>query len=528
MSSRSVSSRTTAATSLVTLTGPGALAGKAIYMLGKATLKGVDRIIIYRRLSAISSRFPHKNSAEIRGIQQAYYDLLELSRPIIYSKSIRDQALGMLLGQIGSRQSRYLLHSLLTWPEVEIGLLMSDIMMRFDPLRVPPLSDDTYLRDPIVNAYRIHVSDHEDHSLLPLIDFLEQMVSISDGSCVTILERGALDFMLHLYLTGFRDPAPSQGRTNTFGATAFLLACNSFLVLALQSTLGAELFRRHRVSRIWPPHPALDLHGSREAWSTRQQFWRDAERVLLKWRISSIHELMLDTTKEFNKQTALDALIDCFELIQPQFSEDITYRALRSLHQAIVQGRSNNPVGRSTVVMAMKTYFSGSSEMHMVETLNRIIDMAEALLLKHPAPTRFFSFEDDRPSFILNSVVHLIHLVAFLFERYADERNAMSTIGIIPLVEQALGILESSRVADDSVFFYNISDKSRDIELYSTIYGFHSLNAPIHIHVLRWSLILLKDPNQGGPPPTFSNLPDSWWDPEHDRNIDLYGWINNE
>jgi len=69
-------------TSAGTILGPGSLSGKAVLALGKLTLKGVERVVISRRLSTISSKFPHSNvsGANIKGLLVMYEDLLELSR----------------------------------------------------------------------------------------------------------------------------------------------------------------------------------------------------------------------------------------------------------------------------------------------------------------------------------------------------------------------------------------------------------------------------------------------------------------
>jgi hypothetical protein len=62
--------------------GPGSLTGKLIKGLGKSTLRGLDRIIVYARLKAIILRFPHTDSQAmgIKGIDEMYDVILELSR----------------------------------------------------------------------------------------------------------------------------------------------------------------------------------------------------------------------------------------------------------------------------------------------------------------------------------------------------------------------------------------------------------------------------------------------------------------
>jgi hypothetical protein len=78
--SSSITTRTSSSGS--TTPGPGALSGKVILALGKLTLRGADYLIIRRRLHVISSNFPHSNETNIKGLEQMYDDILELSRSV--------------------------------------------------------------------------------------------------------------------------------------------------------------------------------------------------------------------------------------------------------------------------------------------------------------------------------------------------------------------------------------------------------------------------------------------------------------
>ncbi|KAI3598420.1 hypothetical protein WG66_000696 [Moniliophthora roreri] len=526
-SGRSLFSKTdTDATSFGTLTGPGSLAGKAIYKLGKATIKGVEQIIISRRLFVISNHFPHENRAEIHGIQQMYADLLELSRKSMYIKSIRNQALRILLRQIGVRHTNYLLQSLSTWPKVELKLLVSDILAIFDPFLPRSQLKNAYLHDPILQSYRTHVPKWDDHFLLPLVDFLDQVALINEDRCIAILESGTLDFMLHLYLTGFHDPAPSAGRTNATGSSALLSACNAFLVTAQQNTFGAELIRLHEISSIWSVHPVLAFHDSKGDWSTREQFWRKADRTAIKWRISSIFDLMMDVKRNLNLDTAFNALVDCFELISSRYDDDIVYRALRSLHRAII--RNPEASGQYVVGRAMAAYLSASPEGYIFDTLNRVVELAG--LMSTGSTFRLFGFEDDGPTFTLDAVIHFIEWITSISESDEDHRRIVLATNIVHLAEQTLEDLDES-FFDDTVSFKDLVNdywKEKDVELYCAVYGPDSLNAPIHVHVLRWSLIVLKDQIEGRRFRILS-LPDDWWHSDHITDVDLvYDWIYNE
>lgn len=67
----------------LTVPGPGAISGKAILALGKATLRGTEYLIVRRRLQIVTSKFPCKDADNIPGIEGLYNDVLELSRFVL-------------------------------------------------------------------------------------------------------------------------------------------------------------------------------------------------------------------------------------------------------------------------------------------------------------------------------------------------------------------------------------------------------------------------------------------------------------
>ena len=56
------------------------VAGDAIYAFGELQLCGIEFIVIQLRLVAIRRLFPHENIAQIDGLEEAYDQLLELTR----------------------------------------------------------------------------------------------------------------------------------------------------------------------------------------------------------------------------------------------------------------------------------------------------------------------------------------------------------------------------------------------------------------------------------------------------------------
>jgi hypothetical protein len=66
-----------------TIPGIGSLSGKFIHGFGKAVLRGVDSVIIRRRLTYLESVCPLFDERPPNDIEQIYADLLEMARQVI-------------------------------------------------------------------------------------------------------------------------------------------------------------------------------------------------------------------------------------------------------------------------------------------------------------------------------------------------------------------------------------------------------------------------------------------------------------
>ncbi|KAE9403306.1 hypothetical protein BT96DRAFT_990347 [Gymnopus androsaceus JB14] len=179
------------ATSTSTFVGPGSLAGKAIQNFGKLTLKGIDQILISRRLSSIATHFPHRNYDNVAGLREMYSDLLELSRIHMYPDSTRIRALQLIMRQIASRSTAYLIEALRVWPEVEVNLLLSEILALLKMLSFLPI-------DKIFPNGRIIL-------WTPIVDFLRFFASSGEETWSTAINCGSLDLLLHLYVSDFQE-----------------------------------------------------------------------------------------------------------------------------------------------------------------------------------------------------------------------------------------------------------------------------------------------------------------------------------
>ncbi|KAJ7660871.1 Alpha/Beta hydrolase protein [Mycena polygramma] len=118
-------------TSSKTQWGPGALAGKAILALGKATIRGAERVVIFKRMMVLREHLPcyDEGGAANSFMDRIFDDLLELSRPDLYPDSVRISAMELVLNQIASGHTAYLVNCLSrSWLLDDLILLITEVM----------------------------------------------------------------------------------------------------------------------------------------------------------------------------------------------------------------------------------------------------------------------------------------------------------------------------------------------------------------------------------------------------------------
>ncbi|KAJ7864312.1 hypothetical protein B0H14DRAFT_2736669 [Mycena olivaceomarginata] len=179
-------------TSTKTQWGPGALTGRAVLALGKAVIRGAERVVIAKRIAIIRDHVPY--SRERVGLDTSFMDrifddLLELSRPELYPDSIRILAMELILTQIASTQTTYLIHCLSKWFLDDLILLITEI------ISVSLFCESGFIEPRLVNAY-LSALPEGSQPLEPCIAFIAELAQ-QNG---TTFEAAILSKFLELVL----------------------------------------------------------------------------------------------------------------------------------------------------------------------------------------------------------------------------------------------------------------------------------------------------------------------------------------
>ncbi|KAG6836025.1 hypothetical protein H0H93_012170 [Arthromyces matolae] len=257
-SSSSISSAnydTTPGSSTTTVPGPGALTGKAVKALGAVTLKGFELLVMARHWAAITHAFPHTDDQALRTrrIDDLYDDLLEFSRPGMYSHDVNDRALGLILAQIGAGQTQYLVKALSRWYSVELHILLSSILTQVAHLWNPSLRG--LFSSPLSTAYTNSQGwEKQEFPILRLILFLSRLIRSSVSTCRVVLDVGFLDVLVAL-CHNFDD-----GSIANDAEYHLYIACNASLLDITGYEENRWVVARHPIASLWPiPSRQIDL-----------------------------------------------------------------------------------------------------------------------------------------------------------------------------------------------------------------------------------------------------------------------------
>ncbi|KAJ6501778.1 hypothetical protein DFH09DRAFT_298375 [Mycena vulgaris] len=235
-------------TSSSTQWGPGALAGKAILALGKATLRGAERLVIFRRMVAIKARLPclddERSGADTCFMDGIFDDLVELSRPELYPESIRQPAMELILAQIASGHTTYLLNSLSKWLPDDLIVLIAEI------ISISMFCRDGFLEGRLSDAY-IFALPEGCHPLGPCTSFLSELARQNQTTFEAVIMSKFLDMVLLSSRKHATEPGHFDKETQSSFSTAFA-------VLSTPSCQSYELWMVN-LEQYWPfaYHPSL-------------------------------------------------------------------------------------------------------------------------------------------------------------------------------------------------------------------------------------------------------------------------------
>ncbi|KAJ7658001.1 hypothetical protein B0H14DRAFT_3078127 [Mycena olivaceomarginata] len=338
-------------TSTKTQWGPGALTGRAVLALGKAVIRGAERVVIAKRIAIIRDHVPcsrERGGIDTSFMDRIFDDLLELSR--------LDSAMELILNQIASTQTTYLIHCLSKWFLDDLILLMTEI------ISVSLFCESGFIEPRLVNTY-LSALPEGSQPLEPCIAFIAELAQ-ENG---TTFEAAIFSKFLELSTTFRRGFDPERQPSLSW----------AFNILTAPPTELQE-FCNITWEQYWPfdSPPLLDdvvrhiNKTSPSTWLTLEaHFLRQEAPTLLRLvtpasqlRVryghlircvalgGDVHTLMVDHLLDLshrNKVSMFSRIITGLSLTRPQFNNVLTQFLLdlgrRPAVQRCTAGRSDPP-----------------------------------------------------------------------------------------------------------------------------------------------------------------------------------------
>ncbi|KAJ7669065.1 hypothetical protein B0H17DRAFT_1142217 [Mycena rosella] len=253
--SPSLSSLASSLSSLYTTTssrtqwGPGSLAGKAILALGKATIRGAERVVIFRRMATIRAHLPcrdERTGSHARFMDEIFDDLLELSRPEVYPDGIRQAAMELILPQIASGHTAYLINSVSKWLLDDVILLVTEIML------VCMFCGYGFPERALMGAY-VSALPEGRNPLGPGISFISELAQQNETTYEAVILSKFLDMILLSASQHF------SGRRRDFDAETARSFHSAFAAISAPPLKSYE-FWLSNLDQYWPfaHHPSLE------------------------------------------------------------------------------------------------------------------------------------------------------------------------------------------------------------------------------------------------------------------------------
>ena len=335
------STSNTASTDTSTIWGPGTLSGKAIEAFGEATLRGVENVVIRRKLSTYRSLFPHTDDMTIKNIDTVYENVLELSRYSSYPfvphvDGCHTELTAHCTDQISTPKIRHRLLCDWWWCKSQDGrhfvyakvyrngrwsnfnffyprswtcqcvrLMSVWKLARHFSL---PSSQYTYtsIRNHDVSGKGKLEALRDAIHLTPVIDFIVVVADHSDLACQAAVDAGFLDFMLRIYAV-----FPRLER----GTPDLVSACTSTLLIVSRQSDCLEAIIRHPVCLLWkkcsqPFHDDIPDVAD-DPVSIRRLSWSRTEKLCIMSRLVTIYSLI--STSRLKETVAIHMCVDLVE-----------------------------------------------------------------------------------------------------------------------------------------------------------------------------------------------------------------------
>ncbi|KAJ7744187.1 hypothetical protein B0H16DRAFT_1560434 [Mycena metata] len=193
--------------------GPGSLAGKAILAMGKATLRGAERVVIFKRMTTIQAHLPcydERVDVDTSVMDIIFDDLLELSRPELYPDSVRIWAMELILTQIASFHTAYLIACLSNWLFDDLILLISEL------ISISMFCRCGFLEPRLAHAYTAALPGGC-HPLGPCIAFISEVAAQNETTYEATIASKFFDFVLLSASRQYGDPDVSHSLLRAFG-----------------------------------------------------------------------------------------------------------------------------------------------------------------------------------------------------------------------------------------------------------------------------------------------------------------------
>ncbi|KAJ7474016.1 hypothetical protein FB451DRAFT_1247634 [Mycena latifolia] len=397
-------------TSSSTQWGPGAIAGKAILAMGKATLRSVEHLIISRRIAAIKVVIPCADDDESQPehLEKMFADLLELTRPTLYPDGIRIQATQILLAQIATEQTHRLRLSISKWDRdfEELSAFLREI------IAVALFSSRGFPDARLVDVYTAALSK-DLHPWTACISFISQLAQMNERTFQMALNAQLLDILV--WVSGQQ----IRARTSDTRVEAY---CNvAFTILSTAAfNNGQHDLWHHHMSQYCPENSPASLSNLVHL-IAQQERWLIVERRLLE---KHVHSMLRNIANQSSLSNFGDLYLDSQRYSIPRLADaPPSLPSIRTLMWYIgIGGAAQN----QTII-----FLSALSYAKKVAVLDQMMrDLVIQFILQPPTP---YSRLAKRPEFIAY-VVQFLQGISQYSPAIQDTVIEASLLQIIPFL----------------------------------------------------------------------------------------------